>query len=64
MRSSTVIYVRWKISERVEIFVNLGKLYSRYSSDEIGVSRYTLNRKDLYEGWESDMVEIRKIQVV
>jgi hypothetical protein len=63
MRSETVIYLRWKISNRVEVFVNLGKLYTSYSSDDLGITRWTLDRKDLFSGWENDTVEIRKIYV-
>lgn len=63
MRSETVIYLRWKISNRVEVFVNLGKLYTSYSSDDLGITRWTLDRKDLFSGWENDTVEIKKIYV-
>jgi len=63
MRSQTIIYIRWKITNRVEVFVNLGKLYDRYSNDELGVSRWTLDRKDLYDGYESEYLEIRKVYV-
>ncbi len=63
MRSNTIIYLRWKITDRIEIFTNLGKLYDRYSIDDLGVSRHTLNRKNLYDGWESDMIEVKKFTV-
>jgi hypothetical protein len=63
MRSETVIYLRWKISNRVEVFVNLGKLYTSYSSDDLGITRWTLDRKNLFSGWENDTVEIKKIYV-
>lgn len=59
--SKTVIYLKWKLTNRIEIFTNLGKLYSKYGISNLGVSRHTLNRKDLYSGWESEMIEIRKI---
>lgn len=63
MRSQTVILVRWKLTNRVEVFVNLGKLYSYYSGDQLGVSRATLDRKNLYDGYHNDTVEIIKIYV-
>lgn len=63
MRYRTVIYVRWKLTGRVEIFINLGKLYDRYSSSELGVSRSTLSKKDLYGGYVSDVAEIFKCYV-
>lgn len=63
MRSQTVILVRWKLTNRVEVFVNLGKLYSYYSGDQLGVSRSTLDRKNLYDGYHNDTVEIIKIYV-
>jgi hypothetical protein len=63
MKSNTIIYLRWKITDRIEIFTNLGKLYDRYSIGDIGVSRHTLNRKNLYDGWESDMIEVKKFKV-
>jgi hypothetical protein len=61
--SKTVIYIKWKITDRIEIFVNLGKLFKRYSSTDLGVSRWTLDRKDLYKGWQSDMIEIKKFKL-
>lgn len=63
MRSQTIIHVRWKLTDRIEVFVNLGKLYSHYNNDELGVSRWTLDRKDLYDGYESDIIEIKKMFV-
>ncbi len=63
MRSSTIICIRWKLTGRIEIFNNLGKLYSSYSDGVLGVSRYTLDRKDLFEGYQNDVVEIYKMRV-
>jgi hypothetical protein len=60
MRSNTVICVHWKISGRFEHFVNLGKLFSYYSSDDLGVSRSKLNRRDLFEGFQNDTIQIVK----
>lgn len=63
MRSQTVIYIRWKLTDRIEHFVNLGKLFYYYSSDQLGVSRSTLDRKDLFDGYENDAVKIIKTYV-
>lgn len=63
MRSQTVLIIRWKLTGRMEVFVNLGKLYTTYSSSSLGVSRYTLDRKNLLEGFHNDIVEILKSPV-
>ena len=63
MRSQTVILVRWKLTDRIEVFVNLGKLYSYYDNNQIGVSRWTLDRKNLFDGYENDIISISKIYV-
>jgi hypothetical protein len=63
MRSQTVIYVRWKLTGRIEIFVNLGKLYNNYSNEQLGVSRSTLDRKNLFELYQNDVIEMLKTYV-
>lgn len=63
MRSQTILIVRWKLTGRMEVFVNLGKLYSAYNSSSLGVSRYTLDRKNLLEGFQNEVVEILKAPV-
>jgi len=63
MRSQTVICIRWKLSGRIEVFVNLGKVFSNYSTIELGVSRGTLDRRNLFEGYENDAIEITKSYV-
>jgi hypothetical protein len=63
MGGKTIIYLKWKLTGRIEIFSNLGKVYDQYSITDLGVSRHTLNRKDLYDGWESDMIEIKKFTI-
>jgi hypothetical protein len=60
MRSQTVIYIKWKLTGRIEFYVNLGKLFSSHSSSTLGVSRATLDRKNLFEGYQNDVVEILK----
>ena len=61
MRSKTVIIIEWRITGRVEAFTNLGKLYSIYSNDQLGVSRSTLDRKDLYDGYDNDVISLKKL---
>jgi hypothetical protein len=63
MRSETIIYLKWKLTGRIDFFVNLGKLYSYYTDVELGVSRHTLNKKDLSIGYENAIIEVRKVQV-
>lgn len=63
MRSQTVICVRWKLTGRIEHFVNLGKLYTFHSQNSLGVSRFTLDRKNLFEGYQNDVVEIIKTYI-
>lgn len=63
MRSSTIICIRWKITGRIELFSNLGKLYSSYSDSILGVSRYTLDRKNLFDGYQNDTIEIYKMRL-
>jgi len=48
---------------KVESFVNLGKLFQNYDSGQLGVSRFTLDRKDLFDGYQNDAVEITKCHV-
>jgi hypothetical protein len=63
MRSSTLICIRWKLTGRIEIYTNLGKLYSSYSTNTLGVSRGTLDRKNLFEGYQNDTIEIYKMRI-
>jgi hypothetical protein len=63
MRYKTVIYIRWKLTGRFELFINLGKLYSSYSESELGVSRHTLNKKDLFSGYHNNTIEVFKCVV-
>ena len=63
MRSSTIICIRWKLTGRIEVFNNLGKLYSSYSDTILGVSKHTLHRKNLFEGFQNEVFEIYKINL-
>lgn len=63
MRNKTIVYLKWRVTGRFELFTNLGKLYARYSEENLGVSRHTLNKKDLYKGYQNDTVEIVKCTI-
>lgn len=63
MRSQTIICVRWKLTGRIEHYVNLGKLYTYHDPNTLGVSRFTLDRKNLFEGYQNETVEIFKSYV-
>ncbi len=63
MRSQTIIYIRWKLTGRIEHFVNLGKVYSYYKNNEVGISRASLDRKDLFSGYQNEVIEILKSYV-
>lgn len=61
MRNTNVICVYWKITGRLEVFSNLGKLYTKYENSILGVSKWTLYRKNLEEGWENGFIKIQKV---
>lgn len=63
IRTTTVISLRWKADNSIEVFVNLGKLFAKYDAEKLGVSRYTLDRKDLKEGYENELVALRKSEI-
>lgn len=63
MRSNTIICIRWRLSGRIEIFHNLGKLYSEYNSSILGVTRFALYRKDLFTGYQNDIIELYKFRL-
>ncbi len=63
IRTTTVISLYWKADNLIEVFVNLGKLFAKYDAKKLGVSRFTLDRKDLKEGYENDVIALRKLQI-
>lgn len=63
MRSETIICVVWKLTGRIEHFVNLGKLYTYYGNDELGISRSSLNKKNLFNGYDTETIKILKCYV-
>ena len=63
MRSDTIICVIWKLTGRIEHFVNLGKLYKHYTNDELGISRSSLNKKNLFSGYDTESIRVLKTYV-
>jgi len=63
IRTKTVISLLWKADNCFEVFVNLGKLFAKYEAEKLGVSRFTLDRKDLKEGYENEIVALRKLEI-
>ena len=63
IRTTTVIALHWKADCKVEVFVNLGKLYKKYDAEQLGVSRFTLDRKNLFEGYENGVLSLRKLEI-
>lgn len=61
VRITTVITMHWKADCSVEVFINLGKLYKKYDAEKLSVSRFTLDKKDLYEGYENSLLSLKKI---
>ena len=59
----TIIYLKWKLSGSIEFYSTLGGLFDDYDSDQISVSRHTLNKRDLFSGYENAIVEIKKCYV-
>lgn len=57
----TALYIRWRVTGRMELFVNLGKLYAKYNREDLGVSRHTLAKKDLFSGFSNEYIEIWKL---
>jgi len=64
MRFKTVIYIKWSLTGRFQLFINLGKLYKSYDESELGVSRHTLTKRDLFIGFNNGVVEIFKCYVM
>lgn len=63
IRTTTVISLRWKVNNLIEVFVNLGKLFAKHDAEKLGVSRFTLDRKNLKEGYENEIVALRKLEI-
>jgi hypothetical protein len=63
IRTTTVIILRWKADDLIEVFVNLGKLFAKYDAENLGVSRFTLDRKDLKEGYENGVIALKKLKI-
>lgn len=63
MRGKTMLVVRWKITGRIMVFTNLGKLYSEFSSGILGIGRSSLHKKDLFEGYQNEIIEVYKFYI-
>lgn len=60
---NTVVVVIWA-DGNLEIFRTLGSLYKKYKPEELGVSRFTLDRKKLGDfGHGNELCEIFKRSV-
>lgn len=59
---NTIILVRWNITGKVRIFKNIISLY-KYHNEDLNVSRWTLYKKDLFEGYQNDVVQIKKYDI-
>lgn len=60
---TNIIYLRWKFTERVEIFSSLSRVYKKYDNAIMGVAKSTLYKKDLFHGWKNGHLEIKKIRI-
>jgi hypothetical protein len=61
MRNASVICLRWKLTGRIEVFTNLGKLYKKHDSTALDISVHSLRKKNLFRGWHNDYVEVIKV---
>jgi len=60
---NTIIFLRWKLTGRIEHFANLNSVYKYYDDGELGVSIYTLYKKNLKEGYQNDTIQIMKCEL-
>ena len=58
MRSSTLICIRWKLTGRIEIFNNLGKLYSEYSTNTPVKCKHTYHKGKSWLVYSTDDTNI------
>jgi hypothetical protein len=66
MRSTTIMVLRWKITGRIELFTNFGKLYAVYNKDMLGISRSSLYKKKktfIVDGYQNDIIELYKFKL-
>ena len=47
IRVSSVIVLRWLTDNRTEVFQDVAKLYAKYSSEQLGITRRTLYQRDI-----------------
>jgi hypothetical protein len=63
MTSKHVIFLRWKLTGRIECFTTLSKVFDIYDSDILGISIHSLYKKKLLDGWSNDYIEVVKVKV-
>lgn len=47
IRVSSVIVLRWLTDNKTEVFQDIAKLYSKYNSEQLGITRRNLYQKDI-----------------
>lgn len=47
IRVSSVIVLRWLTDNRTEVFQDVAKLYAKYSSEQLRITRRTLYQRDI-----------------
>jgi len=47
IRVSSVIILRWLTSNEIEVFQDVAKLYNKYNSEQLGITRRTLYQRDI-----------------
>lgn len=56
-KPKTVIYIRWH-DGRFEFFKTLTGVFRKYTSNDIGLGLFTLQRMDLFKGYKSQNCQI------
>lgn len=59
---NTVILVRWNITGKIRIFKSIASLY-KYHNEDLNVSKWTLYSRNLFEGYQNDIVYIKKYDI-
>jgi hypothetical protein len=65
IRVSSVILVRWLETNKTEVFQDLGKVFDKYSSGQVGITRRNLYTKDIEseDGYNTQYINIRKSNI-
>ena len=59
-----VIYLKWRMVGRVEIFRSLQAMLRKYPNGELGISKYAIYKKNLEDGYYNSSVEIRRYELL